>query len=285
MSAAELARPLAATRGPSPRFLLSELRLIFGRRRNIAGLAVLAAVPIIIGLSVKYSGGGGGGGEGGFIGQATNNGLFVGLAALTVELPLFLPMAVAILSGDTVAGEANVGTLRYLLATPVKRSRLLGVKYLALLISTAFAVLLVAVVGVVLGLILFGAGPVTLLSGAQVSTGLGLWRLFLVCCYMFICLAAFGAIGLFVSTLTEQPIGATIGVVGLAVISQILGTISQLSAIHPYLPTHYWMSYGDLMRDPIATDQLIPGIVSAAVYAAIFLTAAWARFGGNDITS
>ena len=94
-----------------------------------------------------------------------------------------------------------------------------------------------------------------------------------------------GAIGLFISTLTEQPIGATIGVVGLAVISQILDTISQLSAIHPYLPTHYWMSFGDLLRDPIATDQITPGIVSALVYTAIFLTAAWARFGGKDITS
>ena len=107
MSVADLATSAAVTRGPSLRFLLSELRLIFRRRRNIAGLGVLAAVPIIIGLSVKYSGGGGGGGEGGFIGQATNNGLFIGLAALTVELPLFLPMAVAIISGDSVAGEAT----------------------------------------------------------------------------------------------------------------------------------------------------------------------------------
>jgi len=284
VSAAELARPIAATRGPSSRFLRSELRLIFGRRRNIAGLAVLAAVPIIIGLATRYSGDGSGG-EGGFIGQAANNGLFVGLAALTVELPLFLPLAVACISGDTIAGEANVGTLRYLLATPVSRSRLLGVKYLALLISTAFAVLLVAAVGVVLGLLLFGAGPVTLLSGAQVSTGVGLWRLLLVCGYIFICLAGFGAIGMFISTLTEQPIGATIGLAGLAVISQILDSVSQLSAIHPYLPTHYWLDFADLLRDPIASDLVIPGIVSAAVYAAIFMAASWARFSSKDITS
>ena len=137
----------------------------------------------------------------------------------------------------------------------------------------------------VIGLALFGGGPVTLLSGTQVSIGEGLWRLLLVCGYLAICLAALGAIGLFVSTLTEQPIGATIGVVGLAVISQILDSISQLSAIHPYLLTHYWLTFGDLLRDPISTDQIVPGIVSALVYAAIFLTAAWARFGGKDITS
>ncbi len=168
---------------------------------------------------------------------------------------------------------------------PVQRTRLLAVKYAALLIGTVFAVLLVAVVGVGLGLLLFGAGPVTLLSGTQVSTAVGLWRLLLVCGYIVICLAAFGAIGLFVSTLTEQPIGATIGVVGLAVISQILDSVRQLSAIHPYLPTHYWLSFGDLLRDPIATDQITPGMISAVIYTAIFLTAAWARFGSKDITS
>jgi ABC-2 type transport system permease protein len=286
VSAAEIARPrpAAASRGPSLRFLLSELRLIFRRRRNIAGLAVLAAVPIIIGFAVKYSGEPRGGG-GGFIDQATNNGLFVGLTALTVELPLFLPLAVAVIAGDAIAGEASTGTLRYLLAVPVQRTRLLAVKYTALLIGTIFAVLLIAVVGVGLGVVLFGTGPVTLLSGTQVPTAVGLWRLLLVCGYLVVCLAAFGAIGLFISTLTEQPIGATIGVVGLAIISQILDQLSQLSAIHEYLPTHYWLAFGDLLRDPIATDQITPGIVSAVIYTVIFLTAAWARFGSKDITS
>ncbi len=158
-------------------------------------------------------------------------------------------------------------------------------KYLAVLIFTVVAVLLIAVVGVVLGLALFGTGPVTLLSGSQISTGQGLWRLTLVCGYLAVCLAALGAIGLFVSTLTEQPIGATIGIVGLAVISQILDAVTQLSAIHPYLPTHYWLAFGDLLRDPIATEQVTMGIVSAATYTAIFLTAAWARFATKDVTS
>ena len=96
MSAAELATPAAVTRGPSLRFLLSELRLIFrppAQYRRPRGSGRRADHHRAV--AVKYSGDGGGGGEGGFIGQATNNGLFVGLAALTVELPLFLPMAVA----------------------------------------------------------------------------------------------------------------------------------------------------------------------------------------------
>jgi len=265
--------------------LRSELRLIFGRHRNIAGMGVLASVPIIIAVAIAIAGTPGPGEGPTFLSQVTSNGLFVGLAALGAELPLFLPLAVAAISGDAVAGEANLGTLRYLLAIPVHRTRLLVVKYAAILIFTVTAVLFVAAVGVVIGLILFGGGPATLLSGTQVGTAQGLWRLLLVCGYLSVCLAAFGAIGLFVSTLTEQPIGATIAVVGLAVISQILDAIAALSPIHRFLPTHYWLAFGDLLRDPISTDLITTGILSATAYTVIFWTAAWARFAGKDVTS
>ena len=127
-------RRAAATRAPAAparwlpvRFLASELGLIFRRRRNIAGLAVLAVVPIILAVAVKTSGGGGGGGPD-FLDAIVGNGLFVAFAALTLELPLFLPLAVATIAGDSVAGEANIGTLRYLLTVPAGRTRLLVVK-------------------------------------------------------------------------------------------------------------------------------------------------------------
>src|SRR5918912_492807 len=174
MSVAEAATPVRPRR-PNTRFLRSELWLIFGRRRNWAGLAVLAAVPVLIAIAVKVSPPRGPGGEGpDFFASITSNGLFVALAALTVELPLFLPLAVAAISADTVAGEANLGTLRYLLAVPVQRTRMLLVKYTAVVIFAFAATLLVAAVGAMLGLILFGGGPVTLLSGRQVSFGEGL---------------------------------------------------------------------------------------------------------------
>ncbi|MGI8720877.1 MAG: ABC transporter permease [Geodermatophilaceae bacterium] len=278
MSVAERPRTI------STRLLRSELRLIFGRRRNIAGFGVLASVPVIIAVAIAITGPSGAE-DGPLFSQVTSNGLFVGLVALGLELPLFLPLAVAAISGDAVAGEANLGTLRYLLAVPVHRTRMLAVKYLAIVIFSVAAVLFVAAVGVILGLLLFGTGPVTLLSGTQIGTAAGLGRLLLICGYVSVCLASFGAIGLFVSTLTEQPIGATIAVLGLAVVSQILDSITAVSTIHPYLPTHYWLAFGDLLRDPISTDLIATGLLSAAVYAAIFWTAAWARFSGKDVTS
>lgn len=68
-------------------------------------------------------------------------------------------------------------------------------------------------------------------------------------------------------------------------VSQILDNIPAVSAIHPYLPSHYWLAFGDLLRDPISTDLLTTGLLSSAAYAAIFWTAAWARFAGKDVTS
>ena len=283
MSVAELAAP---RRLVSTRFFRSELKLIIGRRRNQAGVLVLAAVPIMIAVAIRLSGGPSSEAEGpNFFSNITGNGLFVALAALTAELPLFLPLAVAAISGDAIAGEANQGTLRYLLTVPVNRTRLLLVKFGTVVVACFTAVVIVAVSGLAIGFALFPIGDVTLLSGTQIPLGEAIWRLVLICAYLGICLTALGAIGVFISTLTEQPIGAIIGLATLTITSQILGQISQLSAIHPYLFTHYWLAFGDLLRDPIATTQITKGIVSAGVYTAIFWSLAWARFGGKDISS
>jgi len=286
MSAVELlgtATPNLPSR-PSPRFLFSELGIIFGRRRNLAGLAVLAVVPIVLAIAVKVSSPGSGGGPD-FVSAITGNGLFVAFAALAVELPIFLPLAVSVIAGDSVAGEANIGTLRYLLTIPAGRTRLLLTKYAAILLFALVAVLVVAVVGTVMGLSLFGGGPMTLLSGSQTSMADGILRLALACLYITVQLGALGAIGLFVSTLTEQPIGATVAVVLINVMMFVLDSISQLDWLHPWLLTHWWTAFGDVLRDPIATDDLGRGLLTAAVYAGVFWLAAWARFSSKDITS
>ncbi|GIG56358.1 ABC transporter permease [Longispora fulva] len=258
--------------------------LIFGRRRNWVGLAILAAVPVIIAVAVKIDSPEGPSG-GDFFSSITSNGLFVALAALFVELPLFLPLAVATIAGDAVAGEANQGTLRYLLAVPVTRIRLLSVKFGALVVFCAVATLVVAMTGVIVGLVLFGGGKMTLLSGTQIGFWGGVGRLLLICGYITVCLTALAAVGLFCSTLTEQPIGAGIAVLMLTIVSAICDGIPQLSAIGPYLPTHYWYAFGDLLRDPLTMTSVGPGLVSAAIYTAVFTTAAWARFSTKDVTS
>ena len=90
---------------------------------------------------------------------------------------------------------------------------------------------------------------------------------------------------MFVSTLTEQPIGATITILVIAVGSQIMDAIPQLAAIHTYLPTHYWLSFVDLFRNPILWRDIERGLLLQAVFVAVFLGAAWALFTTKDVTS
>jgi ABC-2 type transport system permease protein len=285
MSAAELlvvANPVRAR--VSTRFLRSELKIIFGRRRNIAGLGVLAVVPVILAVSVRLSSPSGEGGVD-IISGITGNGLFVAFAALALELPLFLPLAVSAISGDSVAGEANLGTLRYLLVIPAGRTRLLVIKYTAIVIFALVATLIVALVGTIMGLGLFGGGDMTLLSGTQTSMADGVWRLLLSSFYLAAQFSALGAIGLFVSTLTEQPLGATIAIVLVDVLMFILDSISQLDWLHPWLLTHWWTAFADLLRDPMATESIQRGLITAVVYAGVFWLAAWARLSTKDISS
>lgn len=262
--------------------LRSELGLIGGRRRNQMGLLVLAAVPVLIAVATRMSSRSGGGG---FFGSITDNGLFVAVAALTVEVPMFLPLAMSMLAGDAVAGEANQGTLRYLLTVPVSRTRLVFVKYLALVVGGFWGLAVVVGTGLAVGVGVFGAGPATTLSGTRIGFGEASWRLVLAVLYLGVFLAALSAIGLFVSTLTEQPIAATIAVMIVNVTMWILTGIAQLSWLHPYLLVHRAMSFADVFRDPMWFGDIGTGLALSGGYILVFVALAWARLSGKDITS
>lgn len=266
-----------------PRFLTSELFMVFRRRRNMALLVVLGAVPVLIAVSVKLSHQAGRGDS--IFGGITDNGLFAALAALLVVMPLFLPLGVAVVAGDAIAGEASSGTLRYLLAVPVGRTRLLAVKFGGILTWCAVSVAVVAASGVIIGAVLFPSGELTLLSGRTVSYPAGVYRLLLVAGYVALSLAMVGALGLFVSTMTEVPVAAMAATLTLTIVSEVLDAVPQLSAVHPWLPTHYWLQWIDLLRDPIKAGAIVHGLLVTAAYVAVFLSLAWARFAGKDVTS
>ena len=269
------------------RLLGSELRLIFRRWRNLALLAVLVVLPVVLGIGLRVStpNGGGGGPDASFFSELAGNGVFLAFIALTILLTLVLPLVVAVVAGDSIAGEAGLGTLRYLLTVPAGRARLLSVKYVAVVLFGLVACLLVTVVALIMGVILFPVGPVTLLSGTTVSLGEGLLRLLFVTLYVAAGMAALAAIGLAISTLTEHPIGAIAAILVLAVASEVADNVAQFAVIHPYLPTHFWLSFDSLLRSPIATGDLLHGLASFAVYIVIFGAIAWARFTSADVTS
>ncbi|GAA3068277.1 ABC transporter permease [Streptosporangium carneum] len=269
------------------RLLGSEIGLTFRRPRNIAMLAVLAVVPVLIGVALRAFGGpddNDGGGPAIFT-QVTGNGLFLTFAALSVLVQLMLPVAVAVVAGDSVAGEAGIGTLRYLLVAPAGRTRLLAVKYANAAVFCLAAVTVVALSALLAGLLLFPAGPITLLSGGTIPLFDGLLRIGLVVLYVAAGMAALAAVALALSTLTEVAVGAIASTVVLVIVTQVLGVIPQLSGLQPYLLTHWWSGFDGVLRDPIATGDMGQGLLVFAAYAVVFGSIAWARFTGKDVTS
>jgi ABC-2 type transport system permease protein len=273
------------------RFLRNELRVTFFRRRNQLLLLVAALFPLLIGIGLKaaapHGGGGSGPSSGGaaFFNQLAGNGVFLTFIALSLLLILVLPVLVAVVAGDSIAGEAGYGTLRYLLTVPAGRTRLLLVKYVMIVVWCVAAVFIVSAVALAVGAVLFPVGPVTLLSGTTVSVAAGLVRVLWVTLYICAAMAAVGAIGLAISTFTEHAIGAIAAVMILVVASEVVDNIPQFATVAPYLPTHWWNSFDALLRTPVDTTTLWHGLLSFLVYAVIFVLIAWARFTSSDVTS
>jgi ABC-2 type transport system permease protein len=263
----------------------AELLTQFRRRRMIALLAVLFIVPAALALAVFLSGGPQSGNGPTFLDQVTRNGVFASLAGLTVTIPFFLPLTVGVVAGDTLAGEASLGTLRYLLVRPSGRSRLLLVKAGTAAVFCLVAALTVALGGLVAGAILFPVGPVTTLSGTSVSLLEGVVRTFGAALVVGMSLFGMAALGLFISTLTDVPVGAMAATVGLAILSAVLDAVPQVHGIHPWLFTHRWLAFGDLLRSPVRWTDIRKDLLLQAGYIAVFGSAAWARFTTKDVLS
>jgi ABC-2 type transport system permease protein len=282
MSAAEVA---LVRRRPTlgGRLLASELTLILRRRRNQLLLLALAAIPVAIGLATRFTGSAGD--RDSVLSGLTNNGVVVGFGTLVAVLPIFLPMVVSVVAGDSVAGEANLGTLRYLLIVPVSRTRILASKFGALIAWCLIMTAVPAAVGLLAGIALFPRARITLLSGNQIGLAEGAARLLLAVGYGALMMVAFAAVALFISTLTEVPIAAMASALTVAVVMQVLDLVSALHTIAPWLISHYLFNLSDLLRDPVDLSRMQHGAFVALAYIAVFWSLAWARLSTKDISS
>jgi ABC-2 type transport system permease protein len=276
------------TSAPLARMLRSELRWLFRRPRTLIALGLLALVPILIGVGVKLSGDGFSGGppgSGGGAGPLTDlvaNGLVLPIAALTLTLTLLLPLISAMWAADALAGEAAAGTLRGLLLAPVGRLRLLGIKAFGIAVATLAAALVIAVVGVIAGLILVGSHGMVTVDGTTLSFGAALVRILLAVLWVTFQVWAVAAIALAVSACTEHPIVVMAATLTGAIVCGVLGNIPALSWIQPYLLTTDWGAVGDFVRDPVPTGDLLHGLAMAACYLVVGLSLAVARTATKD---
>jgi ABC-2 type transport system permease protein len=263
-----------------------EARKMLTRPRTWVAIALLTGLPVLVAVFLKVTGIGPRPGEGpAFLAQVLNNGTLFPAAALAVILPVFLPVAVSVVAGDAIAGEASYGTLRYLLTIPIGRTRLLIAKLTATTIFVFMAVIIVASVAFAVGAMLFGIEPLPSVSGATIAAQDATWRTVVTVLYVGTSMLGVAAMALFFSTVTDSPLAAAFGALSILVTTQVLDLLEAARALHPYLMTHYWLAFIDLFRFPVLWHDVVRGFLIQAVYIAVLLGAAWANFTTKDITS
>lgn len=273
---------------PLFRLIAAELRWIFRRPRTLAVLGLLALVPIVVGIGLTLVGQNSGADApddsgGALLVSAVNNAFVLPIAAMVMTLTLLLPLASAMAGADAIAGEAAHGTLRGWLIAPVSRGRLLTVKAFGVATVSVVAVLAMCVTGVATGLIINGTDSLFTLSGTTLSLGEALLRILLVGGWIVLQLWAVGAVALAVSSWTEHPMLVVASVLAGNIVFTILGFLSSLKWLHPFLLTRNWtLAPASVLQDPMSLSMLGEGAVRAACYIVVGLSLAYARLVTRD---
>ena len=269
--------------------LRAEIRRQASRRRTQLALGFMALLPLIVLLAFEFGSGddddNGGGQFSSLVDLATSGGLNFALFSIFVSASFLLVVVVALFCGDTVASEASWGSLRYLLAIPVPRARLLAVKLIVALLYSGAALLTLAGTALLLGTLRYGWHPLGSTIAAEIPPGAGLLRLLGILGYLAVILLVVAGLAFLLSVTTDAALGAVGGAVLLWILSGILDQIEALGTLRNLLPTHYSEAWIGLLSTPMQTDDLVKGAISAVAYATIFWGIAFWRFTRKDITS
>ncbi|WP_369131411.1 ABC transporter permease [Modestobacter roseus] len=264
-----------------------ELRRQFKRRRTLGVVALMAALPLIL-IGALQLGGTEEAAENtrvNLVDVASASGLNLTLFVLFATTGFFLVVVFALFFGDTVASEASWGSLRYALATPVPRMRLLRQKWLAALVLSVGSMLLLVVVAVVAGGIAFGFGDVQTPIGVALDQGTAYLRLAGMLGYLTVHLLVVGSLAFWLSTATDAPLAAVGGSVFTTIVFAVLEQVEQLGAIRDWFPTAFNYAWTDLLQTPVDSGDLFRGVVQGLVWSAVFTALAFRHFARKDVTS
>lgn len=281
-------RPDGAAPGYRARHTLPlrvELARQLRRRRTQLTLGFLAALPFLLLLAFELGTDENGPRSGGLVDLATASGLNFVMFTLFASANFLLVVVVALFFGDTVASEASWSSLKYLLAIPVPRHRLLRQKAVVSALLALFGLVLLPTVSLGIGLIWYGSGDLVTPTGEAIGLGSGVARLALAVCYLAVHLSWVAGLALLLSVSTDAPLGAVGGAVLASILSQILDSITALEDLRDYLPTHYATAWSNLLSGEVDWTDMAQGAFSAVTYAAVFMLWASRRFTRKDITS
>jgi ABC-2 type transport system permease protein len=256
------------------------------RRRTLVAFGILTVLPWILVGAFEVSGPASGNGTPGLVAAATVGGLNFTAFTFFVSAGFLIVVAVALFCGDTVATEASWSSLRYLLAAPVPRSRLLRQKLIVALGFSIVAVTYLTLMALLAGTLAFGWHPLQLPgTGIEVPTGAALGRIAIVLAYVLVSELVVAALAFLLSVLTDSPLGAVGGAVGLVIVSNILDAVTALGNWRQALPTHWQFAWLDVLQPQVTFAGMIQGSAVSVSYALILGALAFRRFRTKDIVS
>lgn len=264
-----------------------ELQRQLGRRRTLVMGAILAVLPLILVAAFAIGGTPEANARRGatLMQVATESGANFAATCLFVSAGFLLVVPVALFCGDTVAAEASWSSLRYLLAAPVPRARLLWSKLAVALGLSAAAMLLMPLVALAVGTVAYGWGPLELPTGGGLAAGDSVLRLLVVVGYIFASQLVTAALAFWLSTKTDAPLGAVGGAVGLTIIGNVLDAVTALGGWRDVLPAHWQFAWIDALQPTPEWGGMIQGTAVSVTYAVILVALAFRGFTRKDIVS
>ncbi|MBH1937275.1 ABC transporter permease [Streptomyces sp. AV19] len=256
------------------------------RRRTLVVAGVLAVLPFV--LIAAFAIGGRSGGRDGRISlmdTATASGVNFAATALFVSAGFLLVVPVALFCGDTVASEASWSSLRYLLAAPVPRVRLLMSKLAVALGFSAAAMLLLPLVALAAGSAAYGWGPLRIPTGGTLPADVAVARLAAVVAYVFISQLVTAALAFWLSTVTDAPLGAVGGAMGLTILGNVLDAVTALGHWRDLLPAHWQYAWVDVLQPHAEWSGLVKGSAVSVAYALVLFALAFRHFRAKDVVS
>lgn len=264
-----------------------ELARQLRRRRTWISLGLVVALPLIVVAAVKLGPQSRGFGDGDLdlVGLATAGPWNFTLTMLLFSSGFLLTILAAMFFGDAVASEASWSTLRYLLAAPVPRRRLLRAKLIVAVILTALTLAVLISASMLIGWLAFGGASLTSPLGGTFGTTESLARIGVVAGYIGIALLVPAGIAFFASVLTDVPLGAVGSAVVIVIVLNIVDALEALGDIRNFLPGHYTDAWTAALGEPIVWDEMAKGAAYSVVFFAVLVAAAVLRFDRKDITS
>ena len=262
-----------------------ELRRQLRRRRTLWLFGLVAALPLVLVAAFAIGQDESTGQDRSYVDLATSSAPNFVVFVLFAAGGLLLPVIVALFFGDTIASEGAWSSLKYLLAVPVPRGRLLRQKALSSALLSTTAIVLLPVVSLLVGIACYGIGPAVSPAGAAIPFEGGLLALLLAVIYILLQLSWIAGLALLLSVSLEAPLGAVGGAVLLSIVSDILNQITALGSWRDVLPTHFSFAWVDVIAKEIDWTDMANGALSAVCYATAFGLLASYRFRRKDITS